>query len=713
MRANTTNRTKKIPYDWSKLLYDENVRSKYTVDVYNRFQALQEICDSETADSMYNNIIEAHKMAAETHVPLKPKCKLRVPWENDKVAEKRQNLKELHNIKSANPSKSNIDRVKAAKKDLDLAYETEQEKYMKEKISKIENAHANQKSRLVWATVNEISGRKKTNTGQIKAKSPEERVNLWKQHFQNLLGQAPVIDDVPVMKVFDKLPIETGEFTMDELKHSIKDLKSNKASGLDEIPPEVWKTECFDQELLELCNKTYQGDAPKTWRQGGILPFPKKGNLGLTNNYRGITLTTVASKIYNKMLLNRLRPHVDPQLRMNQNGFRTASTTPAQILALRRLIEGIKSHNLPAVLTFVDFRKAFDSIHRGKLMDILLAYGIPDEIVSAINVLYTDTFAKVISPDGDTEFFEILAGVLQGDTLAPFLFVIALDYAMRIATKDTNSIGFKLQRSRSKRHPAILVTDADYADDLALISETIEQSQLFLLRVEAAAAQLGLYANEVKTEYMSFNQPDGYLITLYGKELKRVKDFLYLGSWVETSEKDITTRIAKAWAALSKMDTTWKSNINRELKIRFFRATVETVLLYGCTTWTLTKALETKLDGAYTRLLRAALNVKWQSHTTNLTLYGSLPKLTSTIRERRVRFCGHCWRSKDEIVHQLLLWEPTHGKRARGRPAKTFIDQIVEDTGIRKEELAQSMDDRKNLEAGGQWCSSEDAAVGR
>ena len=131
--------------------------------------------------------------------------------------------------------------------------------------------------------------------------------------------------------------------------------------------------------------------------------------------------------------------------------------------------------------------------------------------------------------------------------------------------------------------------------------------------------------------YMTFNQNASYLMTLNGFQLENVDDFLYLGSWVDRSEKDINTHIAKAWSALSKMDTIWKSNLDRELKIGFFRATVESVLLYGRTTWTITKALGRKLDRTYTRLLRAALNVKWQSHTTNQILYGNLPKVTTTI----------------------------------------------------------------------------------
>ena len=227
-------------------------------------------------------------------------------------------------------------------------------------------------------------------------------------------------------------------------------------------------------------------------------------------------------------------------------------------------------------------------------MEILLAYGIPQQIVSGIQVLYTNTTSKVLSPDDDTEFFEILSGMLQGDTLAPFLFIIALDYAMRVATTDTESIGFKLHQSRSRRYPAVVLTNAD---DLALISESIEQAQLFLLRVEHAAAQIDLHTNKTKTKYMSRNQSESFLVTLNGNTLEEVDDFLYLGSWINTSGKYISTRIAKAWSVHKKMYTVWKSNLSRQIKISFFKATVETVLLYRCATWTMTKTLEEKLDG--------------------------------------------------------------------------------------------------------------------
>ena len=121
------------------------------------------------------------------------------------------------------------------------------------------------------------------------------------------------------------------------------------------------------------------------------------------------------------MLLDRLRIHIDPKLRNIQTGFRKDRSTVAQILTFLRLVERIKSRNLPDYL--------FDSIHRGKLMEILRAFGVMVEIVDAVNMVNTNTTNQVLSPDGDTEFFEILAGVLHGDTLAQYLFMIALDYA--------------------------------------------------------------------------------------------------------------------------------------------------------------------------------------------------------------------------------------------------------------------------------------------
>ena len=127
----------------------------------------------------------------------------------------------------------------------------------------------------------------------------------------------------------------------------------------------------------------------------------------------------------------------------------------------------------------------------------------------------------------------------------------------------------------------------------------------------------------------------------------------------------------------------------------YFQAAVTSILLYGCTTWTLTKRLEKKLDGNYTRMLRAILNKSWQQHPTRHQLYGHLPPITKTIQVRRTRHAGHCWRSRDELIRDVLLWIPTHGRAKAGRPARTYIQQLCEDTGCCPEDLPRAMNDRE------------------
>ena len=147
--------------------------------------------------------------------------------------------------------------------------------------------------------------------------------------------------------------------------------------------------------------------------------------------------------------------------------------------------------------------------------------------------------------------------------------------------------------------------------------------------------------------------------------------------------------------AINRLSTIWKSDLTDKMKRSFFQAAVTSILLYGCTTWTLTKRLEKKLDGNYTRMLRAILNKSWQQHPTRHQLYGHLPPITKTIQVSRTRHAGHCWRSRDELIRDVLLWIPTHGRAKAGRPARTYIQQLCEDTGCCPEDLPRAMNDRE------------------
>ena len=146
---------------------------------------------------------------------------------------------------------------------------------------------------------------------------------------------------------------------------------------------------------------------------------------------------------------------------------------------------------------------------------------------------------------------------------------------------------------------------------------------------------------------------------------------------------------------IDRLSIIWKSDLTDKMKRSFFQAAVVSILLYGCTTWTLTKRLEKKLDGNYTRMLQAILNLFWQQHPTRQQLYDHQPLITKTIQARRTRHAGHCWRSRDALISDVLLWTPTYGREKAGRPARTYIQQLYENTGCSPEDQPEAMNDRE------------------
>ena len=160
---------------------------------------------------------------------------------------------------------------------------------------------------------------------------------------------------------------------------------------------------------------------------------------------------------------------------------------------------------------------------------------------------------------------------------------------------------------------------------------------------------------------MCYNQT-GDISTLDGASLKLVDKFTYLGSSVSSTEKDIDTRLMKSWTAYDRLSIILKSDMTDKMKRSFLQSAVMWILLYGCTTWMLTKQLEKKVDGNYSRMLLAILNMSWRQLPTRHQLYGHLPPITKTIPVRRTRYAGHCWRSRYELISDVLLWTPTYGR---------------------------------------------------
>ena len=448
-------------------------------------------------------------------------------------------------------------------------------------------------------------------------------------------------------------------------------------------------------QLTIICQLVYNEEkAPSQWTSSLIIPLPKKGNLKLMTNYRGISLMSIAAKVYNRVLLNRIRDPVDFKLRKNQAGFRTDRSCGQQIHILRRIKEGTTGKNIQLYISFIDFMKAFDSIDREMMFAILRHYGVPEKIVAAIRVLYDESTSRVFVEGELSEAFRVSTGVLQGDVLAPFLFIIVMDYVSNQSANDYGYLTHKGKPRHNEREPrknsaATKATkdrklnDLTFADDVALLENTALGAQQQLDAYKTNAERVGLRLNIKKTEQMQLNRAPGEVAKLQvdDQEITVVDDFKYLGAQIGSTEKDVKSRIALAWLAFARLKPILKAaRPTVKFKMRLFKAACVPVLLYGCESWVLTEKLLKSLDVFARTCYRIILNIRQaDEHITNEELYrrANQQPMREIIRERQLKFIGHCLRmNEDEPANIYALYTSEIGTTSRGRPPLSYLKQI-------------------------------------
>ena len=163
--------------------------------------------------------------------------------------------------------------------------------------------------------------------------------------------------------------------------------------------------------------------------------------------------------------------------------------------------------------------------------------------------------------------------------------------------------------------------------------------------------------------------------------------------------------LAKTSTATDRLSVIWKSDLSDKIKLSFFQAAIVSVLLYAWITWTLTNRMEKKLEGNYTRMLRAVLNKSWRQHPTKHQMQCHRPSITKTIHIRRTRHARHCWRSKDELISDVL-WTRSHERAKVGRPARNYLPQLCADTAWKTRWL------QRTIETSGEMGSGKSVRAG-
>ena len=281
------------------------------------------------------------------------------------------------------------------------------------------------------------------------------------------------------------------------------------------------------------------------------------------------------------------------------------------------------------------------------------SYGIPVKIINSIKCLYENSEAKVFFNDTYSNSLKVNSGVLQGDTLAPFLFIIVMNYVLSSIPQDCGFI--------THQNPNIFINHLAFADDIVLLDINSEMVPKQFINLKNKASSIGLTINVKKTKYMTNIISDDYFFD----DVERVIDFIYLGSKISSSTADFQVRKAKALNEFWKMNKIWKSHdIHYSLKLRIFESMCLPILMYGCETWIITKSLEKQIDSFATSCYRVILGIQKIEHINNIYILQTLNRkpLHILIFKRQLEFLGKTLRTtKNIIAKKYALYYPGHG----------------------------------------------------
>ena len=299
------------------------------------------------------------------------------------------------------------------------------------------------------------------------------------------------------------------------------------------------------------------------------------------------------------------------------------------------------------------------------------------KFVNLIRNSYEGLSCRVVHEGKLTEKFEVKTGVRQGCLLSPFLFILAIDWIMRLVTNQKrNGIQWTLWTQ---------LDDLDFADDVALLSHNHQQMQAKTSDLYHTSVQIGLKINKQKTKILRINAGTDEPVTIEGEELGEAESFTYLGSVMDKSggtDADVKTRIGKARSAFNMLRKVWHSReIGTSTKVRLFNSNVKSVLLYGAETWQITKASMNKIQTFINQCLRRILRIHWPETISNENLWARTQQtpVEKDIRQRRWRWLGHTLRKpSSSISRQALNWNP-QGQRKRGRPRNTWRRELEKD----------------------------------
>jgi hypothetical protein len=728
---------KRIRLDFKKL-HDVKLVDAFQKDIEEMRKEVAN--DTMTIDEKYANFVEyVKKTGYEYFQQERNNHRKQKEWLTDEILdivnEKAKAFLDWQNNRGKRLEQKHRDKYRMLRKLAKTKIDARQTEYWDEVSEEIEKAIKQHDPATAYAMIRRIRGGNKNienmpiqnKNGDLLTNSTD-RLFRWREYLSELLNVHTIVDpsiiqqiDVPQISKIeqdrqDKPP------SLVEVREAIRQMKSRKAPGNDDVtadlikagglPIVIWLHDIFvdvwkSEEMVE------------DWTRAILIRLYKnKGDKKICDNYRGISLLVVASKIFSRVILNRIQILLDNKLLEEQAGFRSNRSTVDQIFTLKLVMEKSREHNKPLCMCFIDIQKAYDSVNRELLWKICRHYGLTDKTVRMLQLLYKNSKAQVRINGELSESFDIETGVMQGGIPSPILFNILFDFIMRKVNAEVGVEGIKLAYGKSDFfHTAkdafeeLNILTLMYADDLVAMCKSANDLEKFIKSFEKVTQEFGLTMSVKKTCIMSLKQlkedaarriikkeevdmPD-IDIVIRNQKVDMVESFAYLGCVVtrdQSPEKETETRIAKASSAFNMLrNVIWyRKTISIEAKLRIFRVCVIPVLLYGSEVWSLTVAHERRLNTFYMACLRTIIGVSLGDRMSNenlLDLTGQ-PCLENIMRRNRLRWFGHVNRMENvgdegpRLLKKIMFSYFPDSKRPRNAGArKRWEDKVMDDLG--------------------------------
>ena len=529
----------------------------------------------------------------------------------------------------------------------------------------------------------------------------DSTLQRWYQHFNSVLNVHSSYD-VHVVDAVEEYPTRSelaDPPTAEEVVEAMGKLKEGKAGGKNGILPEMVRGcgEMMMDYTLDMFRTVWMEErVPQEWRDALLVPIPKKGDLTQCDNWRGISLLDVMGKVFAKVIQMRLQKVAEEVLPESQCGFRAGRGCADMIFCARQLMEKAREHNTTLYLLFIDLRKAYDSIPREALWQVLRKYGIPPTLVNIIRSLHDGMKTEVTMDGATTPEIEVTNGLRQGCTIAPTLFNLYFNFVIEHWRKRSQPFGVevhykcggRLVGERTSRPLKTIATELQFVDDAALVGSSREEIERAAQTLDEVASEWGLTLSLPKTKLLvagMWSDNDLQPISIRGDTIESVPEFRYLGSIVEAHGeilKEVEDRIARASRAFGALcrPVFHDNKLSLETKRMVYRAVVMGVLLYGAEAWVNKRAVTRKLESFNNKCLRRILGItKAKQRTGRITSaevrrrFGVEEMLEDVVAAKRLRWAGHVARMEDCRLPKRLMFgwlpqkRPAHGTKQRWR----------------------------------------------